>query len=51
MKIQFFLFILTEITFGGELPGNWQQDWPNFVKSEMLRNKQAFFPLVKLHFF
>jgi len=50
MKIQFLLFMLTEISFGGELPGNWQQEWPVFLKSEMLRNQHAFFPLVKMFF-
>ena len=50
MKIQFLLFMLTEISFGGELPGNWQQEWPVFLKSEMLRNQHAFFPLVKIYF-
>ena len=49
MKIQFLLFMLTDISVGGELPENWQQEWPNFVKSEMLQNQHAFFPLVKSH--
>ena len=49
MKIQFLLFMLTDISVGGELPENWQQEWPNFLKSEMLQNQHAFFPLVKSH--
>ena len=46
MKVQFLFFLLNSLSFGGELPANWQNDWPNFLKTETLQNQQQYFPLV-----
>ena len=46
MKIQFLFFILFYPAFSGELPANWETDWPQLLKSETLQNQYQFFPLV-----